>query len=119
MIFVQQAYTIPPESLSGGNQQKTIVAKLLASEVKVVILDEATKGVDIGAKYAIYDIINEMAASGLAVIMISSEMPEILAMSDRIAVMKEGHLMGILAKNEATQSKILELAMLNETEQVG
>ena len=102
------------DSLSGGNQQKVVVSKILAEKAKIVILDEATKGVDIGAKYSIYDIINEMAAQGIAVIMISSEMPEVLAMSDRIAVMKEGHLMGILSKEEATQEKILQYAMLND-----
>lgn len=107
------------ESLSGGNQQKVVVAKILAADVKVVILDEATKGVDIGAKYAIYDIINDMARQGLAVIMISSDMPEILAMSDRIAVMKEGRLTGVLEKEEMTQENILELAMMNEVQREG
>ena len=102
------------DSLSGGNQQKVVVSKILAEEAKIVILDEATKGVDIGAKYSIYDIINSMVARGIAVIMISSEMPEVLAMCDRIAVMKEGHLMGILSKEEATQEKILQYAMLND-----
>ncbi len=107
------------ESLSGGNQQKVVVAKILAADVKIVILDEATKGVDIGAKYAIYDIINDMVRQGLAVILISSDMPEILAMSDRIAVMKEGHLTGILAKEEMTQENILELAMMSEVQREG
>lgn len=107
------------ESLSGGNQQKVVVAKILAADVKIVILDEATKGVDIGAKYAIYDIINDMVRQGLAVIMISSDMPEILAMSDRIAVMKEGHLTGILEKEDMTQENILELAMMSEVQREG
>lgn len=104
------------DALSGGNQQKVVVAKLLASNVRVVILDEATKGVDIGAKYSIYEIINELASSGLAVIMVSSEMPEVLALSDRIAVMKEGRVSGVLDRREATQKRILELAIMSVTE---
>lgn len=104
------------DSLSGGNQQKVVVAKILAADAKVVILDEATKGVDVGAKYAIYDIINDMAKQGLAVVMISSEMPELLAMSDRIAVMKEGRITGVLNRDEFSQERILQLAMMSEAD---
>jgi rhamnose transport system ATP-binding protein len=98
-------------SLSGGNQQKVVVAKLLASELKVLIMDEPTKGVDVGAKAAIYEIMGELASQGYAIIMISSEMPEILGMCDRIFVMCDGRLTGMLSRDEATQEKILELAM--------
>ena len=98
-------------SLSGGNQQKVVVAKALGSDFKVLILDEPTKGVDVGAKAAIYEIMGELAQQGYAIIMISSEMPEILGMCDRIVVMCEGRVTGELDRKEATQEKILELAM--------
>ena len=98
-------------SLSGGNQQKVVVAKALGSDFKVLVLDEPTKGVDVGAKAAIYEIMGELALQGYAIIMISSEMPEILGMSDRIIVMCEGRVTGELSREEATQEKILELAM--------
>ncbi len=98
-------------SLSGGNQQKVVVAKALASDFKLLILDEPTKGVDVGAKAAIYEIMGELAQQGYAIIMISSEMPEILGMCDRIIVMCEGRVTGELSRAEATQEKILELAM--------
>lgn len=98
-------------SLSGGNQQKISVAKLLTSDLEIIILDEPTKGVDIGAKTAIYEIINELANQGYAVILVSSEMPEIIGLSDRIAVMREGRLVQIMGSDEATQEKILAVAM--------
>ena len=79
-------------NLSGGNQQKVCLAKALMTEPKVLILDEATRGIDIGAKTEIYQLINQMAAQGIAVIMISSELPEILGISDRIYVMREGRI---------------------------
>ena len=102
-------------SLSGGNQQKVVVAKALGSDFKVLILDEPTKGVDVGAKAAIYEIMGELAQQGYAIIMISSEMPEILGMCDRIVVMCEGRVTGELSRAEATQEKILELAMTKQT----
>jgi rhamnose transport system ATP-binding protein len=99
-------------TLSGGNQQKVIVAKLLtAADMKVIILDEPTKGVDVGAKVAIYTIINELAASGYGVIMVSSEMPEVLGMSDRIVVMRDGRVTATLDTKDATQELILRAAM--------
>lgn len=101
----------PISSLSGGNQQKVAVAKALASDLSVLIMDEPTKGVDIGAKAAIYEIIGELAQQGIAIIMISSEMPEILGMSDRIYVMCEGRLTGELLAQETSQEEILELSM--------
>ena len=101
-------------SLSGGNQQKVVVAKALGSDFEVLILDEPTKGVDVGAKAAIYEIMGELAQQGYAIIMISSEMPEILGMSDRVVVMCEGRVTGELSREEATQEKILELAMAKQ-----
>jgi rhamnose transport system ATP-binding protein len=98
-------------SLSGGNQQKVVVAKALGSDLKLLIMDEPTKGVDVGAKAAIYEIMGELAQQGLAIIMISSEMPEILGMSDRVYVMCDGRITGELSRSEATQEKILERAM--------
>ncbi len=106
-------------SLSGGNQQKVVVAKALGSDFKVLILDEPTKGVDVGAKAAIYEIMGELAQQGYAIIMISSEMPEILGMSDRIVVMCEGRVTGELKRGEATQEKILELAMAKTAKKGG
>ena len=88
-----------------------VVAKALTSELKLLIMDEPTKGVDVGAKAQIYEIIGELAKQGMAVLMISSEMPEILGMSDRIYVMCDGRLTGELAVKDASQEKILELAM--------
>jgi len=98
-------------TLSGGNQQKIIVAKLLAGELKVIILDEPTKGVDVGAKTAIFGIMNDLAAAGYGIIMVSSEMPEVLGMSDRIVVMKEGRVSAVMDTASATQEKILSAAM--------
>ncbi|KMK75075.1 sugar ABC transporter ATP-binding protein [Alkalihalobacillus pseudalcaliphilus] len=104
-------------SLSGGNQQKVAVAKLLTKELDIIILDEPTKGVDVGAKSAIYEIINDLAAQGYGIIMVSSEMPEVLGMSDRIVVMKSGRIKKIVTKEEATQELILEAAMTETKKQ--
>ena len=101
----------PASSLSGGNQQKVVVAKALSQEMKVVIMDEPTKGVDVGAKAEIYGIMGDLAKKGYAIILISSEMPEILGMADRIIVMCNGRKTGELGREEATQERILELAM--------
>jgi rhamnose transport system ATP-binding protein len=98
-------------SLSGGNQQKVVVAKALGSDLKLLIMDEPTKGVDVGAKAAIYEIMGDLAKQGLAIIMISSEMPEILGMSDRVYVMCDGRVTGELGRGVASQEVILELAM--------
>ncbi|OOY19679.1 ABC transporter ATP-binding protein [Thioclava sp. DLFJ5-1] len=96
-------------NLSGGNQQKVVLAKWLFTEPEVLILDEPTRGIDVGAKYEIYGIINELSAAGKAVIMISSEMPELLGMSDRIYVMNEGSFVGELNAEEASQERIMSL----------
>jgi rhamnose transport system ATP-binding protein len=98
-------------TLSGGNQQKVIVAKLLTADMKIIILDEPTKGVDVGAKTAIYSIMNELAISGYGIIMISSEMLEVLGMSDRIVVMRDGRIATIMDTKDATQENILQAAM--------
>jgi rhamnose transport system ATP-binding protein len=98
-------------TLSGGNQQKVIVGKMLTSDMKVIILDEPTKGVDVGAKTAIYSIMNDLAATGYGIIMISSEMPEVLGMSDRIVVMREGSVTATMNTADATQETILKAAM--------
>lgn len=101
-------------SLSGGNQQKVAVAKLLTKDLKVILLDEPTKGVDIGAKAAIYEIVQKLAEAGYAVLFVSSEMPEILGMSDRILVMKEGKIAADFVNRGITQEMILEAAMGEE-----
>ncbi len=98
-------------SLSGGNQQKVAVARWLAINPEVLILDEPTQGVDIGSKSEIHQIMVELAEQGMAIVMISSELPEILGMSDRVAVMHGGTIAGILSRTEATQEKILALAL--------
>ena len=101
----------PPSSLSGGNQQKVVFAKLLNCSLKVLILDEPTKGIDVGAKYSIYEIMNELAANGYAIIMVSSEMPEVLGMADRIVVMKSGHVTGQFDNKEVTQEMIMAASL--------
>lgn len=101
----------PVSSLSGGNQQKVVVAKLLAARLRILILDEPTHGVDVGAKAAIHQIMSDLAQEGFGITMISSEMPEILGMSDRILVMCEGRVSGILTREEATQEKLMEMAV--------
>jgi len=98
-------------SLSGGNQQKVVFAKLLTTDLEILILDEPTKGVDVGAKYAIYEIMNELAAQGYGILLISSDMPEVIGMSDRIIVMREGRVTRHLNKHEVSQEAILESAM--------
>ena len=95
------------ESLSGGNQQKVAIAKWLAMDSDIIILDEPTRGIDVGAKYDIYCLVNQMVEEGKSVIMISSEMPELIGMCDRIYVMNEGELRGELDAKEATQEKIM------------
>ncbi|MBQ7004591.1 MAG: sugar ABC transporter ATP-binding protein [Oscillospiraceae bacterium] len=97
-------------NLSGGNQQKVVIAKWVYTDPKVLILDEPTRGVDIGAKKEIYSVINDLAAKGVAIIMVSSELPEVLGMSDRIMVVHEGKVTGIIDAAEADQEKVMTLA---------
>jgi rhamnose transport system ATP-binding protein len=94
-------------ALSGGNQQKVVIAKWLATKPRVLILDEPTRGVDIGAKVEVHRIVSDLAASGLAIVMISSDLPEVLAMSDRILVLHEGRVAGELARAEATEERVM------------
>jgi rhamnose transport system ATP-binding protein len=108
----------PLWQLSGGNQQKVALARWLATEPAVIILDEPTQGVDVGAKSEIHRLMSELAGKGLAVLMISSELPEILGMSDRIAVMHDGAIVGMLNREEATQEKVLQLALGHSAEAV-
>jgi D-xylose transport system ATP-binding protein len=98
------------ESLSGGNQQKVVISKWLMSEPKVLILDDPTRGIDVGAKYEIYKLMNSLAEQGVSIIMISSELEEVLGMSDRVLVMSAGRSAGMLDAAEATQERIMALA---------
>ncbi len=97
--------------LSGGNQQKAILARWLANNPRILILDEPTHGIDVGAKAEIYELMDSLAKEGIGILLISSELPEILTMSDRIMVMSEGRVNGILCKGDATQESIMELAI--------
>src|SRR5699024_4714359 len=98
------------KTLSGGNQQKVVIAKWLGIEPKLLILDEPTRGVDVGAKKEIYTIMNELTKSGVAIIMVSSELPEILGVSDRIMVIHEGKIAKLFDRHEADQEKIMTAA---------
>jgi rhamnose transport system ATP-binding protein len=97
-------------TLSGGNQQKVVVAKWLATQPKVIILDEPTKGIDIGSKAAVHEFMGDLASQGLSVIMVSSELPEILGMSDRVVVMREGLIVDIYTNDDALTSERLVMA---------
>lgn len=97
--------------LSGGNQQKVVIAKSLSSDPRIVLLDEPTRGVDVGAKAEIYNIIEALVENGVSVVMVSSELPELLSISDRIMVMREGRMAGIMDAKEATEEKIMEMAV--------
>jgi len=99
-------------NLSGGNQQKVVVSKSLLADPDILIVDEPTRGIDVGAKTEIYGIMNDMIAAGKSIIMVSSELPEALGMADRIYVMNEGKIKGVLNKEEATQEKIMHLALV-------
>lgn len=118
--FVQQLSIRTPSieqeagNLSGGNQQKVVLARWLAHRPKVLILDEPTRGVDVGAKSEIYSIINGLAEEGMALLVISSEMPELLGLSDRIVVMQLGRITGELSRSEATEERVLALAMADD-----
>ena len=99
------------DSLSGGNQQKVVIARTLNAQPKIVVLDEPTKGIDVGAKADIYQLINKLAESGVGILLISSELPELMALSDRFVVMAEGRVVGELSKEEATDAKIMNMAV--------
>ena len=97
-------------SLSGGNQQKVVLGKWLATKPDVLILDEPTRGVDVNAKYEIYTVINELAKEGIAIIMVSSELPEIINMCDNVCVIRAGKLVGKLGKDQMNQEEIMKYA---------
>jgi rhamnose transport system ATP-binding protein len=99
------------EKLSGGNQQKVMLSKWLNASPKLLILDEPTRGIDVGAKAEVHHMINDLAAQGLGVILISSDLPEVVAMSDRVVVMREGRQMGIFERADATEEKVMTAAM--------
>ena len=104
-----------PDTLSGGNQQKVVVAKWLATKPRVLLLDEPTKGVDVGAKFEIHEMIRQQARDGLAVLVVSSDLPEILALADRILVMSEGELQGEISGAAATEEDVMQLATTHST----
>ena len=97
-------------NLSGGNQQKVVIAKWLATQPKIIVLDEPTKGIDIGSKAAVHEFMAELASQGLAVIMVSSEIPEILGMSDRVIVMREGRMVAELEKEDLNPETLVRYA---------
>jgi putative multiple sugar transport system ATP-binding protein len=103
-------------NLSGGNQQKVLLAKWMFANPDILILDEPTRGIDVGAKYEIYCIINNLVAEGKSVIMVSSELPEVLGMSDRIYIMNEGRMVGEVDAAEATQESIMSKILLTKKE---
>ncbi|MCQ2536433.1 MAG: ATP-binding cassette domain-containing protein, partial [Lachnospiraceae bacterium] len=94
-------------NLSGGNQQKVLLAKWMFADPDILILDEPTRGIDVGAKYEIYCIINDLVAAGKSVVMISSELPEVIGMSDRVYIMNEGKFVGEMSADAATQENIM------------
>ncbi|CAN5836285.1 sugar ABC transporter ATP-binding protein [soil metagenome] len=108
----------PAAALSGGNQQKVVISKWLETNPRVLILDEPTRGIDVGSKVEVHQLIDDLAAQGMAIILISSDLPEVLAMSDRILIMREGRQMAILDHREVTQERVLSVAMgqLEETD---
>ncbi|MBO0800536.1 MAG: sugar ABC transporter ATP-binding protein, partial [Blastocatellia bacterium] len=109
----------PAETLSGGNQQKVALSRWIATKPSILILDEPTQGIDVGAKSEIHGLMGELAAGGMAILMISSELPEVLGMSDRIAVMRGGTIAAILERAEATQENVMALALGHGKENAG
>jgi D-xylose transport system ATP-binding protein len=97
--------------LSGGNQQKVVIGKALLTEPRVVMLDEPTRGIDVGAKIEIYELINRLTGEGKAVLLVSSELPELIGMGDRILMLNEGRIGGEFSRAEATQEKLMQAAM--------
>ncbi len=112
------AIYVPVATLSGGNQQKVALSRWLLTKPSVLILDEPTQGIDVGAKSEIHALMTDLAAEGVAVLMISSELPEILGMSDRVAVMYGGTIVEMLDRADATQEKVLALALGHSPEEV-
>jgi len=103
------------QNLSGGNQQKVVLARWLARRTDILVLDEPTRGVDVGAKSEIYTIIDQLVAEGAAVLVVSSELPEVLGLADRVVVMRDGRVAGELTREDATEERILTLAIADHT----
>ena len=103
---------LEPQYLSGGNQQKVVLAKWLQTSPSAIIFDEPTRGVDVGAKFEIYELMRQLAERGVAILMISSDLVEILGMSDRILVMHERRIVGQLSREQASEERIIELATI-------
>jgi ABC-type sugar transport system ATPase subunit len=101
----------PTLTMSGGNQQKVVIAKSLSTEPQILIMDEPTRGIDVGAKEEVYAIIKALAAEGKAIVLVSSELPEILSLCDRIIVMNKGSVVGELSNEEATEERIMALSV--------
>jgi inositol transport system ATP-binding protein len=101
-------------NLSGGNQQKVVIARWMALQPKVLIVDEPTRGIDVAAKAEVHALLRDMANNGIAVIMISSELPEVMGVSDRIITVREGHITGEVLRNDATQEQLMALMALRE-----
>jgi rhamnose transport system ATP-binding protein len=104
------ALSDPVATLSGGNQQKVVLGKWLATEPSVLIVDEPTRGIDIGAKVEVHTLLSDLAAQGMAILLISSELPEVLGMADRVLVMHEGRITADLSKNEASEEAVMYAA---------
>ena len=107
------SYETPIANLSGGNQQKVVLAKWLICNPQILIADEPTRGIDVGAKREIYELMNKFASNGKGIIMISSELPELIGICDRIYVVSEGHIAGMLSRSEFSQEAIMQLAVSN------
>lgn len=105
-------------NLSGGNQQKAILGRWLSEDMKVILLDEPTRGIDVGAKHEIYNVIYALAKQGVAVLFASSDLPEVLGLADRIIVMREGEIAGELLHSEGSEQQALSLAMPKQSEPV-
>jgi ribose transport system ATP-binding protein len=101
---------VPVGTLSGGSQQKVLLSRLLLADPAVFFLDDPARGIDIGAKQDIYDVLDQLSAAGKGIILVSSELPELLRCSDRILVLRDGQITGILSRAEATQERIMSLA---------
>jgi ABC-type sugar transport system ATPase subunit len=94
-------------NLSGGNQQKVVIAKWVARRPRILIVDEPTRGIDVGAKAEVHTLLNKLASEGMSIIVVSSDLPEVLAISDRVVVLKEGRISGVLSRAEATQERVM------------
>jgi ribose transport system ATP-binding protein len=94
-------------NLSGGNQQKVVIAKWVARRPRILIVDEPTRGIDVGAKAEVHTLLNKLASEGMSIIVVSSDLPEVLAISDRVVVLKEGRITGVLSRADATQERVM------------